>query len=62
MRRMPRKIPLRHSKERIPKLEDVLRLVQGSVPLIIEFKVDGTDLSICPVAEELLCGYGGLDH
>lgn len=49
-----------NSKERIPKLEEVLQLVNGRVPLIVEFKMEETDLSLCPIADELLNAYPGV--
>lgn len=52
--------PLCRSSERIPKFEEVLRLVDGKVPLIVEFKIERTDLSLCPVADKLLREYQGL--
>ncbi len=48
------------SDQRIPKLEDVLRLVDGKVPLIVEFKVEWRDLSLCPIADKLLQEYKGV--
>ncbi len=47
------------SKERIPKLEEVLRLVAGKIPLIVELKVEWTDLSLCPIADKILKQYKG---
>jgi len=47
------------SKERIPKFEDVLKLVNGRTPLIVEFKVEVMDISICPIACRLLDAYQG---
>lgn len=47
------------SKERIPKFEDVLKLVNGRVPLIVEFKIELSDLSLCPIADKLLREYPG---
>ncbi len=49
-----------HSQERIPKFEDVLKLVKGKVPLIVELKVEWTDTSVCPAADALLQEYQGL--
>lgn len=51
---------LTHSEERIPKFEDVLTMVNGRTPLIVEFKIESTDLSLCPIADELLSKYKGL--
>ena len=47
------------SKERIPRFEEVLKLVAGKVPLIVELKVEWTDLSLCPVADKILNEYQG---
>lgn len=47
------------SKEKIPKFEDFLKLVDGRVPLIIELKIDMFDTGVCPVADALLRKYKG---
>ena len=47
------------SDEKIPKLEDVLKMVNGRVPLIIEFKTEWKDLSVCPAADKMLQTYQG---
>ena len=47
------------SKEHIPKLEEVLRLVAGKIPLIVELKVEWTDLSLCPIGDKILKQYKG---
>lgn len=52
--------PLCGSDQRIPKFEDVLKLVDGKVPLIVELKIEATDLSVCPAADQLLAEYEGL--
>lgn len=49
-----------NSKEHIPKFEDVLKLVDGKVPLIVEFKIEFLDISLCPIADRLLRNYKGL--
>lgn len=52
------RIPVFHSEERIPLLEDVLREVDGKVPLIIELKYkEGS--RICQRACEILDKYKG---
>ena len=52
---------LLNSQETIPKLEDVLKLVDGKVPLIIEYKLSsGTDTSICDQVDPYLRAYKGL--
>lgn len=50
---------LGESKQRIPTLEEVLKLVDGRVPLIVEFKMEGTDCTLCPVADAILRNYKG---
>lgn len=47
------------SQEHIPGLEEVLKLVDGRVPLIIEFKIAFSDLSLCPIADSILREYSG---
>ncbi len=48
------------SDQRIPKFEDVLKLVNGRVPLIIEYKIPGTDPLVCKMANDLLADYKGM--
>lgn len=48
------------SRETIPLFEEVLKLVDGKVPLIVELKVERTDLLVCEKADELLRRYQGL--
>lgn len=48
------------SEERIPLFADVLKLVDGKVPLIVEFKNESTDMTLCPIADELLKAYKGV--
>ena len=43
----------------IPQLSEVLELIGGRVPLIIELKCDGSDISVCPIAMDVLDGYEG---
>lgn len=54
-----KQIPLRRSDERIPTLQEVLALVEGMVPLIIEFKVDLFGPSLCEKAAPILDAYDG---
>ncbi len=49
-----------NSKERIPRFEDFLRLVDGKVPLIVELKIELKDLSVCGKVDDLLKDYKGL--
>lgn len=54
------KFYLYQSKQTIPKLEEVLNMVDGKVPLIVEFKIELIDTSLCPIADKLLRQYKGL--
>ena len=49
------------SSERIPLFADVLKLVNGRVPLIVEMKIDHLDwrARVCPKADQLLRDYKG---
>ncbi len=47
------------SEERIPQFADVLAMVDGRVPLIIEYKIEATDPEVCAVADVLLRAYRG---
>ncbi|MBQ8232441.1 MAG: glycerophosphodiester phosphodiesterase [Lachnospiraceae bacterium] len=48
------------SGEKIPRFEDVLTLVDGKVPLIIEYKIEAVDTSVCTLADQMLQKYNGL--
>lgn len=52
--------PLCGTDQRIPKFEDVLKLVNGRVPLIVELKIEAADTSVCPAADKLLSEYKGM--
>lgn len=52
--------PLQTSHERIPKLSEVLDLVDGQVPLLIEYKVEHNAARLCDTCNELLKKYKGL--
>lgn len=49
-----------HSKERIPRLSDLLEMVDGRVPLIVEIKAETADVSGCVAIDRLLSAYRGL--
>lgn len=55
-----RKLSLLQTEERIPSLEEFLNMVDGKVPLIVELKIEWTDLSLCPVVQEMLAAYHGV--
>lgn len=48
-----------NSSEKIPRFEEVLEVVNGRVPLIVELKIPSVDLSLCPIADKLLRTYHG---
>ena len=54
------KINLQQSKETIPTLQAVLDMVNGQVPLIIEFKVESSNTSLCDIAAPILDQYKGV--
>lgn len=49
-----------NTDQKIPRFEDVLKLVDGRVPLIVELKIEATDTSVCPAADKLLSEYKGM--
>ncbi|MCR4762590.1 MAG: glycerophosphodiester phosphodiesterase [Lachnospiraceae bacterium] len=48
------------TKERIPRFDEFLKLVNGRVPLIVELKIELKDLTVCRKASSLLDDYGGV--
>ena len=48
------------SEERIPKFADFLQMVNGKVPLIIEYKIEWTDAEVCRLGDALLRDYPGV--
>ena len=53
------KLSLAGTDEYIPKLREVLRLVDGKVPLLVELKGEDFNTELCDKAAELLSKYGG---
>ena len=47
------------SDEKIPTLREVLTLVDGRVPLLVELKGENGNISLCPKVAELLSEYRG---
>ena len=47
------------SGERIPKFSELLEMVDGKVPLIVEIKAETVDVSCCEVIDSLLRAYKG---
>ena len=49
------------SDQRIPRFEDVLKLVDGRVPLIVELKIEKLlNTSVCSAGDRLLARYKGM--
>lgn len=48
------------SEEQIPAFQSVLDMVNGQVPLIVEFKVEIHDTSVCKITAPMLQEYKGL--
>lgn len=54
------KFSLAKSEEKIPLFTEVLKLVDGKVPLIIEYKIEATDTTVCDIGNEILENYHGV--
>ncbi len=54
-----RELRLGGTDEKIPLLTEMLALVDGRVPLLVELKGTAMDTSLCPVANEILSQYKG---
>ena len=48
------------TEERIPAFTDILKLVDGKVPLVIEYKVEKNANSLCSTCDKILSDYKGL--
>lgn len=48
------------TKERIPAFADILKAVDGRVPLIIEYKVEKNADKLCSICDRILSDYKGL--
>ncbi|MCI9439260.1 MAG: glycerophosphodiester phosphodiesterase [Lachnospiraceae bacterium] len=46
--------------ERIPAFAEVLQLVDGQTPLIVELKIERTDMTVCREVDRLCLQYDGL--
>ena len=53
------KIKLADSDQTIPTFEEVLKLVNGKVPVIIEYKMDRVDTKVCELGNKVLENYQG---
>ncbi len=55
-----KELKLGDTEERIPTLRECLDVVEGKVPLLIEFKIkSGSAAPLCRAAERILCEYKG---
>ena len=54
-----KKLKLFNSKEKIPTLKEFLKTVDGKTPLIIEYKIENMDLSLCDISIKQLDKYNG---
>ncbi len=52
-------ITLGKSEQKIPSLKEVLTLVNGRVPILVELKGETLDSSLCPKVAEILKAYNG---
>lgn len=55
-----KKLRLANGTEKIPTLEEALSVINGKVPLIVEYKVELGDLSLCEKAMPILDVYKGI--
>lgn len=51
---------LLHTNEQIPTFKEFLDMVDGKVPLIVELKIEGMDISLCPIVNAMLKEYKGV--
>ena len=51
------RMPLCGSGQHMPKFSEVLSLVRGRVPMIVEYKTEDTDMSLCPPIDAMLTAY-----
>lgn len=47
------------TQERIPTLEELLQMVDGKVPLIVEIKSEAVNVSVCRIIDQMLRQYQG---
>ena len=47
------------TEETIPTLAEVLELIDGQVPILVEYKMDKVDTDVCAYSHELLKNYDG---
>lgn len=52
-------IHLGSSDEKIPRLTEVLSLIHGQIPILVELKGETTNTALCPKADAILSRYEG---
>lgn len=52
-------LSLAKTEQKIPTFEEVLALVDGRVPILVELKGENTTTTLCPKVAEILKNYGG---
>lgn len=55
-----RSLRLNNSDEKIPHLNEVLELVNGKVPLIVELKLSSNNTKVCEIVAPILDNYNGV--
>lgn len=48
------------TQESIPRFEDVMKYIGGRVPVIVELKTEGMDMSLCAIVDKVLREYQGV--
>lgn len=54
-----KELTLLNTTEHIPTLQEALDLIDGQVPLVVEYKAESTDTGICDLADPILSAYEG---
>lgn len=55
-----RSLRLNNSDEKIPHLNEVLELINGQVPLIVELKLSSNNTKVCEIVAPILDNYNGV--
>lgn len=53
-------LSLLDTEEKIPTLKEFLEMAAGKIPLIVELKIEWTNLALCPVVDKMLSEYEGV--
>ncbi len=55
-----KELSLANTNQKIPTFKEVLKAVDGKVPILVELKGESLDASLCPKVAEILKNYKGL--